>query len=60
MGGNAAYAVIYSENDSVFFDEIEYTQPQTVEGTVTKDEVNWGVVFLDADGNMVKAVSLAR
>ena len=60
MGGNAAYAVIYSENDSVFFDEIEYTQSQTVEGTVTKDEVNWGVVFLDADGNMVKAVSLAR
>ena len=60
MGENAAYAVIYSENDSVFFDEIEYTQPQTVEGTVTKDEVNWGVVFLDADGNMVKAVSLAR
>ena len=60
MGGHAAYAVIYSENDSVFFDEIEYTQPQTVEGTVTKDEVNWGVVFLDGDGNMVKAVSLVR
>ena len=60
LGGDAAYAVIYSENDSVFFEEIEYTESQTVEGAVTKDPLNWGVVFLDENGNMLKAVTIAR
>ena len=60
MGGDAAYAVIYSENSSAFFEEIEYTQSQTVEGTFVKDEIDWGVVFLDAAGNVLKAITITR
>lgn len=60
LGGEAAYAVIYSENDSVSFTNVEYTESESIEGTVTGDSVNWGVVFLDAAGEMLKAVTIVR
>ena len=58
MGGDAKFAVIYTENDSVMFDEIEYTESGTVVGTVTKDELNWGIVFLTEQGEVVYSLYL--
>ena len=54
MGGAAKTAVIFSENDSVRFDEIEFTESGTITGEVTKADVDWGVVFLDANGNTLQ------
>ena len=54
MGGAAKTAVIFSENDSVRFDEIEFTESGTITGGVTKADVDWGVVFLDANGNTLQ------
>ena len=59
MGGNAVYAVVYTENDSVMFETIEYTESGTVTGTVTDAEnLNWGVVFLDENGTPLDSVTL--
>ena len=49
LGGDAKLAVLYSDNGSVEFDEIEYTQSGPVEGTVLGEEVQWGVAFYDAN-----------
>lgn len=53
LGGDAAAAVVYSENNSVFFEIPEYTESSHVTGTVIGDDVTWGVVFVDADNNPV-------
>lgn len=58
MGGDAKFAVVYSENDSVFFDPLEYTESGTVTGTITGDELDWGVVFLDENGEVLDVVEL--
>lgn len=60
LGGDAKIAVVYSGNDSAHFDEIEYTQSGTVTGTVTKDELEWGVVFLNEEGEQVGYVDCKR
>ena len=60
MGGGVAYAVIYSENGSVDFAELEYTQSGHVIGKVIRNDVSWGVVFLDADGKIVENLDLTR
>jgi len=60
LGGDAAVAVIFSENDSVAFDQPEYTESGVVTGAVTRDPVNWGVVFLDEAGNPLQAIWLGR
>lgn len=49
LGGDAKLAVLYSDNGSVEFDEIEYDKSGLVEGTVVGDEVAWGVAFYDAN-----------
>ena len=60
MGGEAASAVIHSDNGSVNFRELEYTASATLTGEVIKDEVDWGVVFLRADGSVLDDVDLSR
>ena len=60
MGGDAAYAVIYSENGSVEFPEPEYAESGRVVGDVLKDEISWSVLFLDAAGDIVERVDLSR
>lgn len=50
MGGDAAYAVLYSDDGSVVFDVMEFTESASVTGTVVKDSANWGVVFLPETG----------
>ena len=57
LGGDAVTAVMYSENDSVHFDTVEYTKSHRVTGTITGDDMNWGVVFLDEKGDVVDYIS---
>ncbi|MBR1821683.1 MAG: hypothetical protein IJ769_08685 [Clostridia bacterium] len=59
LGGDAKTAVMYSENDSVYFETLEYTESSAVTATITGDELNWGVVFLDENGDVVDYVNLA-
>ena len=60
LGGNAAVAVLFSDNESVVFDQPEYTASATIHGTVMKDELDWGVVFLDEGGNLLDTVRLGK
>ena len=56
LGGDAKIAVVYSGNGSAKFDQIEYAESGVVTGTVTKEDLQWGVVFLNADGEQVEYV----
>ncbi len=47
LGGDAKTAIMYSENNSVYFETLEYTENSHVTGTITEDDVRWGVVFVD-------------
>ena len=58
LGGDAASAVIYCEDDSVYFDPIEYTESGAISGEVTADSANWGVVFLNADGEVLDVLAM--
>lgn len=60
LGGEAVSAVIYSENDSVEFEEPEYLESATLTGKVTKTPLRWGVVFLNAAGDVLDQESLSR
>ena len=60
IGGDAKYAVVFSDNDSVSFETPEFTESGTITGTVTKDEVNWGIVFLNEEGVTLDAVRMNR
>ena len=56
LGGDAKTAVVFSENDSVFFEQLEYTESCPVTGTVTKDELDWGVVFLNEKDEPIQVI----
>lgn len=58
MGGDAKYAVVYTENGSVYFETMEYTESATVTGSVTGEELDWGVVFLDENGDVLDILDL--
>ncbi len=58
MGGDAKFAVMYSENGSAYFETLEYTESGTVTGTVTGEELDWGVVFLDEEGEVLDIVDV--
>ena len=60
LGGDATTAVIFSENDSVWFDALEYTESGHIVGSVTKKNLDWGVVFLTDRGEVVDSVSLSK
>ena len=60
MGGDADVAVLYSENGSVLFPEIEYKESATVVGTVLSEDINWGVVFLDKDGDILDLMQMTK
>ena len=53
MGGDTVTAVTYSENGSVDFPVLEFTESCEVTGTVTGDDPQWGIVFLNKDGDVV-------
>lgn len=58
MGGEAYAAVPFSPNGSVDFDQQEYNASTHIIGTVTKDEVDWGIVFLREDGTILQTLML--
>lgn len=56
LGGDAKTAVIFSENDSVFVQQQDYTESSPVTLTVTKDDLDWGVVFLNDKDEVIQAI----
>ena len=60
LGGEAVAAVIFSDNGSVEFPHTEYTESMTLRGKVINDEVNWGIVFLSEDGDLLSTVRLGE
>ena len=58
LGGDAKVAVMNSENGSVYFDSVEYTETGRVSGTVVGEDVSWGVVFLDENGDVLDYISM--
>ena len=58
LGGPAKTAVVYSENDSAYFEVLEFTESCEVTGTVTKDDLEWGVVFLNENDEMVDVLRM--
>ena len=58
LGGEAAGAVMYSGNDSAFFETLEYDGSATVTGKVLSDDLQWGVIFLDAQGEVLEILEV--
>ena len=58
IGGDCVSAVFFSDDGTVTFDELEYTASGRVTGHITgEDGFTWGVVFLNADGDVLDVVS---
>ncbi len=60
VGGDAKIAVMVSEDNSVFFDTMEFHENGHVTGTVVGDAPNWGVVFADEDGTPVDYIQMTQ
>ncbi len=60
LGGDAKQAIIFSENDSVYFSPFQFTESGTITGDVTGEDVNWGIVFLDEEGKQLDQLTLKR
>ena len=56
LGGDAKTAVIFSENDSVLVHQQDYTESTPVTLTITKDDLDWGVVFLDEKDEVLQVI----
>ena len=56
LGGDAVVASIYVLNGSVDFLSTTYTEDGEVIGEVVSEDVSWGVVFLDAENNVLDRV----
>ena len=57
IGGEAVSAVVYSENGSVLFDRQEVRSSSPVTGQILDNDVSWGIVFLNADGDVLDVLS---
>ena len=55
LGGDAKLAVLFSENDSVLFETQQFTESCNVIGTIADPDLDWGVVFMDAEGKILDA-----
>ena len=60
LGGQAKEAVIFSENDSVYFEPFQFTESGTVTGTVSGEDVGWGIIFLDEEGQQLDMLTLKQ
>ena len=54
LGGEAKTAVVFTENDSVYFEQLDFTESTTVTGTITKADLDWGVVFLNENDEPIQ------
>ena len=60
LGGQAKEAVIFTENDSVYFEPFQFTESGTVTGTVSGEDVGWGIIFLDEEGQQLDMLTLKQ
>ena len=60
LGGDAKEAVIFSENDSVYFEPFQFTESGAITGTVTGEDVGWGIIFLDGEGKQLDMLTLKQ
>ena len=60
LGGDAGFAVLYSDNDSVQFAEPEYAESGRVTGKVTGDVLDWSIVFLNANGDVLEILKMTE
>lgn len=60
VGGDAKIAVMVSEDNSVYFDTMEFHENGHVTGTIVGDAPNWGVVFADEEGNPVDYIEMTQ
>ena len=58
LGGQAAMALVYRNNESVEFDETAFDQSGEVIGQITGENPALGVLFMDAQGNEVGRVKI--
>ena len=58
LGGDAKFAVIYSENESVEFETTQFTESCHVTGVVAGEELSWGVAFMDGEGDDAQVVDM--
>ena len=58
IGGDCVTAVAFSDDGTVTFDEIEFTSSGRAAGHITGENgFTWGVVFLNADGDVLDVLS---
>ena len=60
IGGDAKLAVFYSENGSVDFEQIEFSESGPVVGTVIGKDVQWGVAFYDENDYIFDTINFGR
>lgn len=56
LGGEAVIASIYQSGDTADFPLTTFTESGTVTGAVTAENPVWGVLFLDAQGGVVRKI----
>lgn len=59
LGGDAKAAIVYSDNESAVFPEVNFSESCHVTGSVAKDEMDWGVVFLGDNNEVVQVIKPA-
>lgn len=59
LGGDAKTAVVYSDNESALFPVMSFTESGPVMGSVAKDALDWGVVFLGENNEVVQVIKPA-
>ena len=60
LGGDAVDAVAYSENGSVLFEKLEYTESADVVASVVNEPVQFGVVFQNANGDVLDIINVSK
>ena len=58
LSGDAKAAVIYDPANALSFPQLEYTKTTEVTGTVNAPVGDWGVLFLDENGEVLAMVEL--
>ena len=53
LGGDATAAVVFSENGSVEFTQMEFKEDTKARGYIVNNDVSWGIVFLNGNGDVL-------
>lgn len=60
LGGDAAYAVLESEDGSVTFEEDTVDETGSVTATLNSDDFHWEIMFMDAGGEILDYLEFDR